>query len=385
MIRLISLVVQAYNRKVYSACFFLDLRKAFDTVPHELLIKKLEHYGFRGQCSTYMASYYRGRQQYVHVDGENSSTRSVTCGVPQGSILGPICFSLFINDLPNAVKEEVVLFADDAAFFIVSDTLEGLYEKISKLFLDLTAYLSMNRLSPNSRKSKLLMFKSRPTQGLRNFSFGGEDIEWVSEFKYLGLMVTSKMNYSKHIDTVALKVSRITGTFTCLRSFVPKNILIKLYYALLFPHLNNHIIVWGSAPPSNLKTLIIRVNNILRVILGVKWRNGKPLLSNDELYKQLDVMKINSIYKYNLYKFLRLILDGELPQFWQLLLARYVSPHAYNTRNIRFRHPNIGTEVERRGLSYQLIMMLEDLPLTILETDFNRSVQHFKSILLTSQ
>ena len=135
VVKLVSQVVQAYHQKIYSACFFLDLRKAFDTVNHELLIKKLEHYGFRGQCSEYMRSYYSTRKQYVRIGGNDSSFRSVLSGVPQGSIIGPLCFSLYINDMPLAVDEEVILFADDAAFVIVSHSLAGLYKKIKKTVL----------------------------------------------------------------------------------------------------------------------------------------------------------------------------------------------------------------------------------------------------------
>ena len=149
VVKLLSYVVQAYHDRVYSACFFLDLRIAFDTVNHNLLIRKLEHYGFRGQCSGYLKSYYENRKQYVHVDGCSSSLKSVVYGVPQGSILGPVCFSLYINDMPLAVKVEVVLFADDAAFIITCPTLDGLYRKIRELFLDLSTYLNMNKLVPN--------------------------------------------------------------------------------------------------------------------------------------------------------------------------------------------------------------------------------------------
>ena len=288
VVKLVSQVVQAYHQKIYSACFFLDLRKAFDTVNHELLIKKLEHYGFRGQCSEYMRSYYSNRKQYVRIGGNDSSFRSVLSGVPQGSIIGPLCFSLYINDMPLAVDEEVILFADDAAFVIVSHSLAGLYKKIKKLFSDLSKYLNMNRLIPNSGKSKLMMFRSRPTMELPSFSFGGEEIEWVTDYKYLGITLTNNLNYSKHINNVSLKISRITGTFTSLRTFLPKNILIKLYYALVFPHLSNHVIVWGSAPPSHLKVLTVRVNNILRTILGVTWENNRPTVSNNELYMNLN-------------------------------------------------------------------------------------------------
>ena len=202
--------------------------------------------------------------------------------------------------MPLAVKEEVVLFADDAAFIITSRTLDGLYRKIRELFLDLSSYLNMNKLVPNSRKSKLIMFKSRPTAVLPSLYFGGEEIEWVTEFKYLGVTITNSLNFSKHIDNVSLKVSQITGTFTCLRTIVPRNILIKLYYALVFPHLSGHVIIWGSSPPSHLKNLTVRVNNLLRTILGVTWDNGRPSMGTDEMYRELGILKLNNIYKLNL-------------------------------------------------------------------------------------
>ena len=167
----------------------------------------------------------------------------------------------------------------------------------------------MNKLVPNSRKSKLMMFKSRPTHELPSLSFGGEEIEWVTAFKYLGITITNNLNFSKHIENISLNVSRMTGTFTCLRTVVPRNVLMKLYYALIYPHLNNHVVVWGSAPPSHLKTLAVRINNLLRIILGVTWENGRPSRSNNELYKELNVLKLENISKFNLYKLLRLLLD----------------------------------------------------------------------------
>ena len=182
-----------------------------------------------------------------------------------------------------------------------------------------------------------------------------------------------------------MNISRITGTFTCLRTIVPRHILIKLYYALVFPHLSNNITVWGSAPSSHLRSLVVRVNNILRIILDVTWEHHRPTLSNDELYRHLNILNLGNLYKLNLYKLLRLLLDGDLPEFWQLLLARYTSPHPYNTRGIRFRHPNIRSEVERRALSYQLILMLEDLPANILDINRKASIKHFKRNLMESQ
>ena len=385
IIKLFTHIVQAYHNKLFSACFFLDLRKAFDTIDHKILLMKLEHYGFRGQCYRYLRSYYQNRKQYVQVNGYNSSTLPVVNGVPQGSILGPLCFSLFINDLPLAVEEITVLFADDAAFFLSAETLEALLTKIRNLFSDLAGYLSINRLVANASKSKLMMFTSRPTSVLPIMLFEDKEIEWVSEFKYLGLTITRNLNFSRHISNVALNVSRITGSIVSLRSIVSTSILVKLYYALAFPHITNHVVVWGAAPTSQLGILIVRINNMLRIILGVNRINGRPDMSNADLYKHLGLLNFKNIYKYNLFKFLKLLLEGQLPDFWNILLSDYLIPHAYNTRQQRFRHPALVCEVERRALSHQLILLFENTPRNILDINFNSSLKIFKKLLMDSQ
>ena len=190
IVKLLSHVVKAFHRKLYCACFYLDLRKAFDTINHKILLSKLEHYGFRGQCYRFLKSYYQNRKQFVYLNGHNSTTLPVVSGVPQGSILGPLCFSFFINDLPLAVEENTILFADDAAFIITSETMAGLVTRINNLFSDIAGYLDVNKLVPNASKSKLMMFTSRPTSNLPVLLFKGKEIEWVSEFKYLGLTIT---------------------------------------------------------------------------------------------------------------------------------------------------------------------------------------------------
>ena len=108
--------------------------------------------------------------------------------------------------------------------------------------------------------------------------------------------------------------------------------------------------------------------------------NGRPLLHNSELYKQLGLMNFSSIYKLNLFKLHRQLLDGKLPEFWELLLGNYVIPHNYNTRGIGFRHPDISCEIERRALSFQLIMMIEELPSGILEVSSKASISQMKKL-----
>ena len=140
-IRLTTSVVKAYHEKVYVSCFFLDLRKAFDTVDHTILLRKMYHMGFREHINPYIKSYLTGREQYVQVGDFRSDNLTITKGIPQGSILGPLLFSLYINDIVQYVDVEVVLFADDAVFIISAATLQRMYEKIRKLFSDLAKYL----------------------------------------------------------------------------------------------------------------------------------------------------------------------------------------------------------------------------------------------------
>ena len=383
--RLLSYIHEAYHSKIYCACFFLDLRKAFDTVDHRILKEKLMHYGFRGSSGAYLKSYFHNRSQYVYLNGYKSNMMPIFNGVPQGSILGPLCFSLFINDLPLAVDADTVLFADDAAFVIKALSLADLYLKINKLFTDIASYLNNNRLIANSSKSKLMMFSSRPAHDLPELMFADSIIEWVNEFKYLGLTITNNLSYAKHINKVSLNVSRITGIFGNLRSVVPLEVLFKLFYALAYPHLISHIVIWGSAPASHLKVLATRLNNMLRVILGVRWTGGRPNVSTDVMYRGYNVLRIDSIFKFCLFKLLKRLLDGECPEMFSYLLEPHLSLRNYETRNGIFRHPALSCEVERMSLPHQLIKLYDSIPADYLNQSYKVSVKNFKRYLLDNQ
>ena len=284
-----------------------------------------------------------------------------------------------------AVDANTVLFADDAVFILACPTQPELFRKLDKLFADLTKYLTENGLVANSSKCKLMMFNSRPVYNLPDFVFSGGAIEWVNEFKYLGLTLTNTLTYAKHISNVSLNISRITGALVGIRDIVPLKVLIKLYSSLALPHLMHHIIIWGSAPACQMDRLFIRVNNLLRMILGIQWENVRPLVGTDELYKTLGVLKLNSLYKLRIFKFLRQLLVGKNPDLYDMLLRPYLSNHNYRTRGNVFRHPALVCEIERRFLPHQMIILYEDLPQEILNNSITSSVRTFKLKLLNEQ
>ena len=154
---------------------------------------------------------------------------------------------------------------------------------------------------------------------------------------------------------ISMGLNLITGIFTNVRSIVPYHIVMKLYFALAFPHLMNHVVIWCSAPSCHLKILATGQNNMLRVMSGVRWVDGRPDINTREMHKSNGVMNINSIFKYCLFKLIRQLLDGRLPEFFRILLKPHISHHTYGTRGDRFRHPALVNEVERRFLPHLLI------------------------------
>ena len=170
------------------------------------------------------------------------------------------------------------------------------------------------------------------------------------------------MSFALHINNVVKRISRFVGTFHCLKAFVPKQVLILLYSSFVLPHLLLHIEIWGAAPAVHMSRLDIKVNTLLRTILGVRYVEGRPTMDTTLMYKQLGILKIRSVFKYRLFAFLISLLNGTLPDFYELLLTPALTNHGYGTRNRNFRIPRVSCEVERRALSYQLIRLFEDLP-----------------------
>ena len=386
-LKLTTLIVGAYHHKQFSACFFLDLRKAFDTIDHDILLKKLDLLGFRGHSNEYFKSYIRNRKQYVQIGEFKSSEYLISKGVPQGSILGPILFCLYIDDIVKAVDADSVLFADGAAFFLSASTLQELYIKINKLFSDLQRYLSVNKLVPNLGKSKLMYFNSRPVPDLIDIHFSNEKIEWVDSFKYLGLTITNKMSFAKHIEGTVNHISRFSGIFYSLKFILPMSILKMLYRSFIMPHLLLHIEIWGSAPLSHLNKLDIKVNNLLRTMLGVRYEEGRPMMDTIEMYNQLGFLRLRNVYRLRIFRLLVSLLNGHFPGFYDLLLRPYLSLHNYGTRGRVFRHPLAVCGVEQRAISYQLINLYESVPENHLDQNVSiRTItKRFQKHLLAGQ
>ena len=177
---------------------FLDFSKAFDTVGHKILLSKLSHYGIRGVAHSWFTSYMylSNRKQYVTYNGTSSATRNIICGVPQGSILGPLIFLIKINDLCDVCKYTApILFADDKNLFCNGSDLEALETNINQELAKISKWLKTNKLSLNVKKTHYMVF-SKPRIGkfrLR-LMIDGENIDEVEKTKFLGIIIDNKLN-----------------------------------------------------------------------------------------------------------------------------------------------------------------------------------------------
>ena len=210
LIEITEKIKESIDNNKFGCGIFIDLRKAFDTVNHNILLRKLDHYGIRGSSLNWFKSYLNDRQQYVFLNGESSDKKKITCGVPQGSVLGPLLFLVYINDLPNISKIlDFYLFADDTNIYYEDDSLVNLEKTINKELRNLYTWLSVNRLSLNIDKTNFIIFHpyNKPLKYNVTIKIHKKAINEKKSIKYLGVFIDSTLSWKDHISHLSKKLS----------------------------------------------------------------------------------------------------------------------------------------------------------------------------------
>ena len=292
---LTEFIYKSLNASEYVVTLFIDLKKAYDTVNHTILLDKLYSYGLRGIVYEWFKSYLTNRQQCVKIGKKFSAMRKVMVGVPQGSVLGSLLFLLYINDLPEASSLfHFVLFADDTCLTLANKNYSTLMETFNTELQKVNSWMVTNRLSLNAEKTVAINFSTRMFDSTRELKVNAQTFKFVEFTKYLGVTIDRKLSFRNHIELICSKISRNVGLLYRISLSCPKFIVRRLYYAFILPYMNYCNIIWGGAAKVHLDKLLKLQKRAVRIITGSSY-----LEHTAPLFKQLEFLKIDEIYRFS--------------------------------------------------------------------------------------
>ena len=254
----------------YIGGVFIDLQKAFDILNHDILLQKLMHYGFRGNSQSLIRSFLSNRKQFVSINEFDLSHIDITCGVPQGSTLGPLLFLFYINDLNFSLNKAISShFADDTCIMFGTQKLKTLETVLSCDLKQISDWLKANRLSLKVKKSKLILFQKKRSTFVTNsitIKLDGCKLDPTDNIQYLGVYIDKFISWDCHIIQLSNKLSRANVILSKLRHFTTKDTLLSVYYAIFYSHMIYGCLVWSFTSSKNMDSITVLQKKCLRIL-----------------------------------------------------------------------------------------------------------------------
>ena len=362
IIELQNRIVDNLSKNRHCIGIFIDLSKAFDTLDHKIMLDKLHAYGIRGIAHSWFSSYLQNRLQFTNYLSCHSITGTVSCGVPQGSILGPLLFLLYMNDITSTCKEcKPILFADDTTLLYQHSDLDSLRQKINNELKLLSDWFACNKLSLNIEKTQYVLFeKSKGTSAANSddLMINGKKITYVKNVKFLGIHIDYKMKWDIHISKKCNQISKTLSVITRLKNFLPKWTLITLYNSLILPHLTYGIVAWGNANAYLLKRMFILQKRAIRVISGSRYNSHA-----NPIFKKLNLMNLYDLFQLECCKIYAKFCHKSLPPYITSQIETTSTEHSYETRNnLDILLPLTSTKIEEQLIQFKVAKAWNSLP-----------------------
>jgi len=383
IVKLLDDWISAIDNNEIVGTLFLDLSKAFDLVDHKILLKKLKLYKIDQSAFSWFSSYLDNRFQQTIVSGERSKSKQVLSGVPQGSVLGPLLFLIFINDLPCATKHSVAdIFADDTTLSVHNMSLEHVVESLTSDLLNVDSWCNQNRMSINVEKTKTMYLTSKPkSYHIQNSApsilFKNNMINCSTEEKLLGVIIDSTLTWNSHIDSTIKKCNSLLYLLSRIKTYLTIPIRKLFYNAYILPHLDYCCIIWGNCCVSQENKLIRFQKRAARLILDKDFDTP-----SETLFTELKWMLFPDRVKYQKAILLFKIFNGLSPEYLCNIFTPTSNIHQRTLRSssqFQLYSPRPNTELFRKSFVYSGSVIWNSLPYCVKNAS---SLNRFKQLYI---
>ena len=360
ILELQNMLVNKFKEKSNPLGVFLDLSKAFDTLEHSILLSKLEHYGVRGIPYLWFSSYLSNRQQYTLINSSSSSVKNVTYGVPQGSILGPLLFIIYINDVINSTSQgHFLLFADDTSIIFSTNQWENPNSVLEVQMSKVCDWFNSNKLSINESKTSFMQFRTSNRQILPSITMkiNGIDISKVEHFKFLGVTISETLSWNKHINNKCDSIAKVISIMSRLKHDLPLEVLKTIYHSLIAPHITYGLIAWGASCASHTDRMRKLQKKALRIIYNCQYNSH-----TDKLFYKSNILPLHENYRMKCLSMYHKAKNNNLPENICSLFHTNSEIHHHATRTQNNVYiPNIQNEFEKNLTVYKIGIVWNNL------------------------
>ena len=370
---LINDISMALNNKLLVGGIFCDLRKAFDCVDHMILLDKMSKYGIIGKTHKLITSYLENRYQRVVITDKLRPIRSewklIKQGVPQGSVLGPLLFLIYVNDFPSNTEPLVntVLYADDTSVIVKSPSIMEFTDALQSSLINADVWFKNNSLTLNTDKTHLMQFCNKSEQPkVPRILCGNKQLNTVNNTKFLGLVIDSTLSWKQHVDSILPKLNKACFVMRSVKAYVTTDILRMLYFSHFHSVMTYGVIFWGNSVSSH--DIFKIQKRAIRIMYNLQIRDSCRCA-----FKDLKILPFYSQYLYSLLMFVVKNRD---------LFQNNASYHPFNTRHKDDLHlPSTHLKTFQKGVLFSGTKAYNHLPLKLKE--LTQDVKRFKSALGT--